>query len=195
MKTIVGFLSRAHGFEVLSSLIESKNHKILKIYTHKLNPKSQDPSRSVRSDYNFFVKKCIQNNIELISIDSKNDEIKDCPSCDFIIEVSWRYLIPENITSKAKISAFGIHRGKLPSYAGAQPIKQALEHEDKEIILSAHELKNVIDSGSVITTIQHPVNYDKKFSIEENVQRLRDEITPLFSKLFFNTLKILEQKV
>jgi len=37
--------------------------------------------------------------------------------------------------------------------------------------------------------VSHPVNYDKNASLEENVQRLRDEITPLFSKLALTTLK------
>jgi hypothetical protein len=50
MKTIVGFLSRPHGFDALSTLIESQNYKIIKVYTHKLNPKSQDPQRSIRTD-------------------------------------------------------------------------------------------------------------------------------------------------
>ena len=195
MKKVVGFLSRAHGFNVFKALVESSNYEILKIYTHKLNPKSQDPSRSVRSDYELFMKKCKEKNIEFDSIDSKNDQIKDCPDCDYIVEVSWRYLIPESITSKAKIIAFGIHRGKLPEYAGAQPIKQALEHGDKKIILSAHELKNIIDEGNVIATIQHQVNYNEKLSLDENIQRLRNEITPHFSKLLFNTFEKLEQKV
>ena len=47
MKTIVGFLSRPHGFDALSALIKSQNYKIIKVYTHKLNPKSQDPQRTV----------------------------------------------------------------------------------------------------------------------------------------------------
>ena len=103
-------------------------------------------------------------------------------NCDFIVEVSWRYLILSYITKKASIAAFGVHRGKLPEYAGAEPIKQALNKNEKEIIISAHYLGQEIDLGGTINTLSHPVNYKYSKTLEENVQRLRDEITPLFSQ-------------
>ncbi len=189
MKTIVGFLSRDHGFNVLQTLVDKKEFKIIKIFTHKHNPKSQDITRSIRKDFQKFVSLCEQKNIELISIDSKDTEI-NCPNCDFIIEVSWRYLISPEITRKANILAFGIHRGKLPNYAGAEPIKQALENNEKEIILSAHYLDQKIDAGKVITTKYYVINYNSKKSLEENIQLIRDKITPLFSEI---TLEVLEK--
>ncbi|EPA05235.1 formyltransferase family protein [Candidatus Nitrosarchaeum limnium] len=194
MKTIVGFLSRPHGFNVLNSLVTSSNYKLLQVYTHKLNPKSQDPSRSERSDYHLFVKMCKKYNIPLIPIDSKNHEFDDFPECDFIIEVSWRYLIPKNILKKANIASFGIHRGKLPEYAGSEPIKQAFNHNENEIVLSAHDLNAAIDQGEVFETISHPITYDNSISIIDNIQKIRDEITPKFSILAFKTLLKLDQK-
>jgi len=192
MKTIVGFLSRPHGLNVLQELIKSTNYSVIKVYTHSRNPKSQDPKRSIRPDFSIFEKICKENKISLISVDSKNQEISNVPNSDFILEVSWRYLIKENVTKKPKIASFGIHRGKLPDYAGAEPIKQALLNNEKEIILSAHFLDPQIDAGGTISILSHPVNYDNNASLEENIQRLRDEITPLFSKLTFQTLKKLE---
>ena len=193
MKTIVGFLSRSHGYEALSALVKSQNYKIIKLYTHKLNPKSQDPQRSIRTDYELFVKKCTDNSIPLTSIDSMNDEIIDFPDCDYIIEISWRYIIPNNIIKKARIAAFGIHRGKLPDFPGAEPIKQALLNGEKKIVLSAHYLEKYIDVGGVISTIDFPVNYNDDRHLDINIQTIRDEITPLFSKLVFQTLNILEK--
>ena len=193
MKTIVGFLSRHHGFDALSALIKSQNYKIIKVYTHKLNPKSQDPQRSIRMDYELFVKKCADNSIPLTAIDSMNDEIIDFPDCDYIIEISWRYIIPNNIIKKARIAAFGIHRGKLPDFPGAEPIKQALLNGEKKIVLSAHYLEKYIDVGGVISTIDFPVNYNDDRHLDINIQTIRDEITPLFSKLVFQTLNILEK--
>ena len=193
MKTIVGFLSRPHGYDVLSALVKSQNYKIIKLYTHKLNPKSQDPQRSIRTDYELFVKKCADNSIPLISIDTVSDEITDFPDCDYILEISWRYKIPNNIINKARIAAFGIHRGKLPDFAGAEPIKQALLNGEKKIVLSAHYLEKDIDAGNIISTIEFPVNYNGDKDLDVNIQIIRDEITPLFSKLVFQTLNILEK--
>ena len=193
MKTIVGFLSRPHGYDVLSALVKSQNYKIIKLYTHKLKPKSQDPQRSIRTDYELFVKKCADNSIPLISIDTVSDEITDFPDCDYILEISWRYKIPNNIINKARIAAFGIHRGKLPDFAGAEPIKQALLNGEKKIVLSAHYLEKDIDAGNIISTIEFPVNYNGDKNLDVNIQTIRDEITPLFSKLVFQTLNILEK--
>ena len=193
MKTIVGFLSRPHGYDALSAIAKSQNYKIIKLYTHKLNPKSQDPQRSIRTDYELFVKKCADNSIPLVSIDTIDDEIIDFPDCDYILEISWRYRIPKSIIDKARILAFGIHRGKLPDFAGAEPIKQALLNGEKKIVLSAHYLEKDIDAGNIISTIEFPVNYNGDKNLDVNIQTIRDEITPLFSKLVFQTLNILEK--
>ena len=191
MKSVVALVSRAHGLNILDALIKSKNYEVCEVFTHKLNPKSQDSTRSVRSDFHNYLKKCEENKIKMRTVDSPNEEIKDFPNCDFIVEVSWRYLIPVNIINRAKISAFGIHRGKLPEFAGAEPIKQALQKGEKEIVISAHYLSPKIDGGDVIYSKKYPVNYNPQYDLESNVQRLRDEITPLFSKIMFKTLEIL----
>jgi len=193
MKTIIGFLSRPHGYDALSAIAKSQNYKIIKLYTHKLKPKSQDPQRSIRTDYELFIKKCADNSIPLISIDTISDEITDFPDCDYILEISWRYKIPNNIINKARIAAFGIHRGKLPDFAGAEPIKQALLNDEKKIVLSAHYLEKEIDAGNIISTMEFPVNYNGDKDLDVNIQIIRDEITPLFSKLVFQTLNILEK--
>ena len=140
---MIAFLSRSHGLGVLSSLVNYEKYQLLKVFTHRLNPKSQDPNRSERSDFSLFDKMCLENNIPLVTIDSK-ELLEEIPDCDYVVEVSWRYIISESVTKKARIAAFGIHRGKLPEYAGAEPIKQALLHNEKEIILSAHYLNPII---------------------------------------------------
>jgi len=194
MISIVGFLSRPHGYSVLKELIKNKNIDIKKIFTHSLNPASQDPTRSIRTDFPLFKKICAENKIKLEKIDSKEDKNVEIPECDYIIEVSWRYFIPKEISLKAKKKSFGIHRGKLPDYAGSEPIKQALLKNENYIILSVHDLLADIDMGKVINEIKYPTNYDSTKTLDENIQRLRNEITPLFAKLTIQTLEKLEGK-
>jgi len=193
MKTVIGFLSRPHGFNALTALVNSKYYHVKAVYTHALNPKSQDQTQGKRDDYDHYTKTCLDYNIPLITVDVKDQKI-EVSECDFIVEISWRYLISEDIIKKAKIAAFGIHRGKLPDFAGAEPIKQALIKKEKEIILSAHYLSPIIDQGKTIATISHAVNYDASTDLNNNIQRLRDEITPLFSKLMFKTFNFFENK-
>jgi methionyl-tRNA formyltransferase len=187
MISVVGFLSRSHGYAVLEELIKNKNIVIQKIFTHSLNPLSQDSTRSIRDDFFLFENICNKNKIKLEKIDSKNDQNIEIDECDYIVEVSWRYFIPKEVCLKAKILAFGIHRGKLPDYAGAEPIKQALVKNETDIVLSVHNLLAEIDMGQVINSMQHSVNYNSKKTFDENIQRLRDEITPLFPKLTLQT--------
>jgi methionyl-tRNA formyltransferase len=194
VQTIVGFLSRSHGFNVLTTLGKMDQFKFLKIYTHKLNPKSQDLNRKIRDDYVLFVNECKKLSIPLVTIDSKDANILDCPESDYIIEVSWRYIIPSEIVKKSKIGTFGVHRGKLPNYAGPEPIKQALENNEKEIILSAHYLEPKIDSGDVISMIKYNLKNIPPKDFEKQIQEIRDEITPLFSKIVLDTLEILNDK-
>ena len=188
MITIVGFLSRPHGYNALCGIIDNPNYKLLKVFTHKLKPKSEDSSRSERKDYILFKQICRKNNIPLEAIDSNSQIINNVPQCDFIVEISWRYLISQEIVKQASTLTFGVHRGKLPEYAGSEPIKQALEKNESKIVLSSHHLAEEIDSGGTINTISHLVNYDNSKSLDVNVQRLRNEITPMFSKIVETTI-------
>ncbi|MBR73438.1 MAG: methionyl-tRNA formyltransferase [Dehalococcoidaceae bacterium] len=194
MKEVVGFLSREHGLEVLNSLIKSSSYKLIKVYTHSLKPKSEDPQRAIREDYIIYKKICQEHDIPLEPIDSKDFVIEDFPKCDFIIEVSWRYLISKNIISSPRISSIGIHRGELPKFAGAEPMKKAIMNKEKNIIVTAHYLDKNIDEGETITSITHPINYDSQMTLDENILRLRNEITKYFSKLTFDAFRIYEEK-
>ena len=194
MISVVGFLSRSHGYAVLKELIKNENIIIQKIFTHSLNPLSQDSARSIRDDFFLFENICTKNKIKLEIIDSKENQNIDILECDYILEISWRYFIPKKVCLKAKKLAFGIHRGKLPDYAGSEPIKQALTKNENNIILSVHNLLAEIDMGQVLNTMTYPVNYNSEKTFDENIQRLRNEITPLFPKLAVQTLENFETK-
>ena len=72
--------------------------------------------------------------------------------------------------------------------------KYNILHNEKLIVLSSHYLEKNIDTGQVISSIEFPVDYNNKKNLEVNIQTIRDDITPLFSKLLFKTLNILENK-
>ena len=63
MITLVAFLSRPHGYNTLCGIIDKSDYKLLKVYTHKLKPKSEDPNKAERKDYQLFVEKCKENKI------------------------------------------------------------------------------------------------------------------------------------
>jgi len=194
---VVGFLAREHGLNGLAGLINSDNYKPVCIFTHKFIPKSQDPNRSEREDFSKYELLCKTHNIPLYAIDSKEEAMKideiltELKEFDFITSISWRRLIPVNQLNMAKIGGVNLHRGKLPDYAGAEPIKQALNSGNHFIYITSHILAEEIDSGDTISAHKHPVNYDNNQSLDKNIERLKCELTPHFGSLLIKSLNLM----
>ena len=198
--SVVGFLAREHGLNGLNSLVNSDTYNTICVFTHKLKPKSQDSNRSVREDYSEYESLCRNNNIPLYAIDSKKEAIKideillELKDFDFIASISWRRLIPVNQLNMPKIGGVNLHRGKLPDYAGAEPIKQALNNGDHFVFITSHILAEEIDCGETIATYKHPANFNNNESLYENIERLKFELKPHFGPLLIKSLDTMVEK-
>jgi methionyl-tRNA formyltransferase len=187
---------RNHGLETLKNLNELSDYNIIAIFTHKFNPKSLDTQQKERDDFSDYEKFAEINSIPLYTIDKSNekfilDDFALQYNYDFLISVSWRYLISPQVFLKANIGSINIHRGDLPKYAGAEPIKRALENSEKFIHISCHNISKNFDEGEVIFESTHPTNYDVSLSLDDNVERLKKEITPYFPQLTIKSLELL----
>ncbi len=195
---IIALVARNHGYEAIQQLQKLDSYEIIAIFTHKFNPKIYDLNKGIRIDFPKLEKFAQNNNILFYSIDSKEeksilDNFAINNDFDFLVSISWRYIIPKLVFSKAKINSINIHRGDLPKYAGNEPIKQALENHEKEIIVSSHLINEKIDDGEILLKISHSVNYDESKSLDSNIVRLKNEITPIFPKITVNSLKMLQE--
>jgi methionyl-tRNA formyltransferase len=192
--TVVGFLARAHGLNGLIHLLASDRYDLVHVFTHRLNPGSEDPARAQREDFGEYKTGCEQNKIPLTSIDSKEEArgigslLTRLDGFDFIVSISWRRLIPADQLRLPTIGGVNLHRGKLPEYKGAEPIKQALHHGDDTIVITAHHLSEEIDSGETIGAYTHPVNLNQDVALEANISRLKKELTPHFGPLLIQSL-------
>ena len=189
-------VAREHGLESLKKLIELKNYKIIAIFTHRLNPKSYDPQRGERSDFKDFENISKLYKIPFFTIDDKSEKnqlenFSKENEFDFLISISWRYLISPQVFEKAKIGSINLHRGDLPKYAGAEPIKRALENKESNISICAHHIIQNYDEGEIICKITYPTNHEQDKTLDENVERLKKEITPYFPQLTIKSLEIL----
>ena len=193
----ITLLARNHGLETLRFLLRDDNpYQVSVVFTHKLNPKSYDPERKVRNDFQEFIDLTNKNHIPLYTIDTKEEKSKletftTDNEFDFLISISWRYLIPPPVFNKAKIGSINLHRGSLPKYAGVEPIRRALENKENEIFICSHVITENIDEGRVICKAKHPTNYDKTKPLIDNVERLKNEIMPYFPKLTMKSLEML----
>ena len=195
---VVGFLAREHGLNGLVNLIDSGIYNPICIFTHRLDVRSQYHNRSQRTDFGEYEAICKSQDIPLYTIDSKDEAMKvddilaKHGEFDFIASISWRRLIPANQLSMSNFDGVNLHRGKLPEYAGAEPIKQALNNKDNFIFITSHILAEEIDSGDTIAVYKHPANYDNRCSLNENIERLKKELTPHFGPLLIESLNIIE---
>jgi methionyl-tRNA formyltransferase len=197
--TCIGLLAREHGLAVARALAETPRFQLTTLFTHQRRPRSEDPARGVRADYPLFEAFGKEFDIPIRSIDSKAGHevlLKELRTRrpDFLISVSWRYILPVEIIEAPRYCTINVHRGDLPKYAGAEPVKRALQDGCEAIAVCAHEMIEELDAGPILARTTHPARYDASVDLDANVERIKHEITPLFPGLVFEAIDRVLQK-
>ncbi len=198
-KKVVGLLARQHGLSALQAILASPRFELVAVATHRRLPKREDPNRGDRPEFADFIALTTQHKVPLYSVDTNEEEKlleQKLLQLDFdlLISVSWRRLIPLPVIQHAKIGGINLHRGRLPEYPGAEPIKQALVHGDGTIVITAHILDEKIDHGDTLCLYEHPVAYQASLSLEVNIERLKTELSPHFGPLILRATDELEKR-
>lgn len=197
---VVCLFARDCGVKALEGLLNDKRFIIAGLLVHSRLPKSEDPNRGIRPEFHIFKEIAYKHSIPLSTIDTREDAknlafLRTIEPFDFLISLSWRFLVPKEILQKARIAALNAHRGKLPTYAGAEPIKRAIENNEKYAVLTVHEMVETIDAGKVIIEKAHRINYDSSKTLEENIEEVKKEILPLYPEAIIEAIdKVLETK-
>ncbi|MDP1835694.1 MAG: formyltransferase family protein [Chlamydiales bacterium] len=183
---VVALLARTHGLNGLQALLNSTKYQVVAIATHRLLPKSESEERAERSDFAHYQTLATQHDIPLYTVDSKAEQQKLEETLlnmdyDFLASISWRRLIPLSLINHARFGGVNLHRGRLPDYPGAEPIKQALSKGDKTVVITAHILDEQIDHGRTLCVYEHPVTH-------QDIERIKDELTSHFGPLLLQAL-------
>ena len=191
--SVVGLLAREHGLDGLKHLIDSDRYDPVGVFTHRKRPTCEDSQRSEREGFQEYKQLTEENDIPLHTIDSRKgsrkfDRVLEHVEFDLIACISWRYLIPPHQLQNPRIGGINLHRGKLPEYAGAEPVARALRDGKSEVYITAHILDEKIDSGEVISVYRHPITHDPGCSLDDNVERIKKELTPHFGPLLIKAL-------
>ena len=195
----IGFLARSHGIAVFEALVRSEQYTLSAVFTHARNPKMYDAERKIRPDFEKFQEIAQKNEIPFYSVDTRKENaamevyVKQ-NSFDLLVSVSWRRLVLPCVFERAAIGAVNVHRGDLPKYAGAEPIRRALEAKEEYVAVCAHAMTEKIDAGEVLAREVCQVKYDARLSLEENVELLKENITPLFPAIVMNAFELLIKK-
>lgn len=194
-KKVLAFLARAHGLNGLQALVKSPDFSIVALVTHKLLPKSEDSLRQERPEYRQFldIAKALQ--LPFFTVDGQKEQLEIDKallhlSYDWIVSISWRRLIPTEILEHASQGGVNLHRGRLPDYPGAEPIKQALLKGDSSVTISAHRLTPQLDEGELLAVYEHSlVHLDPTLPIEQRIAQIKEELTPHFGPLLLQALR------
>jgi methionyl-tRNA formyltransferase len=138
-------------------------------------------------------------NIPLYVVDSPGEEIfenlESPGEFDFLLSLSWRFLIPKKILSKARLASINLHRGLLPRYAGAEPVRRMLEDGLKQATITAHIMEEIVDSGEILSEAHLPMEILAGESIPQAVSRIKNELDPLYPSVAFDAVqKVLKSR-
>lgn len=176
---IAAFLAREHGLAGLKALLSESNIQVTTLYTHRYEPQSQ----LERKEFPLYLTIAKQHHLPFQTIDSSKEMETLNLNADLILSISWRYRFSQKLLQSCPLGGVNIHRGALPQYRGAEPIKRALQNGKKQIVVCAHQMIEQIDAGPILEYAIHDIVRIEGEDLEIAVERIKKEITPLFALL------------
>ena len=169
----------------LESLLQSK-HEVKAVVSNSAKPMGR--KRALKhTDVGSYA---LQNNIELIELDSFNNDAiyKKLLSLnvDIFVVVAFR-ILPEKCISIPKFGSINLHASLLPSYRGAAPIQWALMNGDKTTGVSVFQIEKKVDTGKIIT--QAKIDIDKN----DNYEILSNKLSKVGAGALVGALNTLEK--
>ena len=134
------------GVNCLNALLNA-GIQIDLVVTHQ-----DDPNENVW--FGSVAKLCVEKNIPYIT-PSANELVDLAPKLqalapDYIFSFYYRFMIPAQILSCAKIAALNMHGSLLPKYRGRAPVNWAILHGEIETGATLHIMEAKPDAGDIV---------------------------------------------
>ena len=134
------------GVNCLKALL-SAGIQVDLVFTHQ-----DDPNENVW--FGSVAKLCTEKNIPYVTPNS-NQLVNFIPKIqalapDYIFSFYYRFMIPEQILSCAKIAALNMHGSLLPKYRGRAPVNWAILHGETETGATLHVMEAKPDAGDIV---------------------------------------------
>ena len=189
----VALLAREPGILVLKdALLNNPLVDLMAVYTHGLLPKKE--GSLPRSELSHYKQVCELAGVPLYVLDYPNAKFLEkylpVDPFDLLVVLSWRYILSKEVLARPKVAAINFHRGSLPSYKGAEPVKQAINAGDRQIEITAHHITECLDEGSVIATKIMKLNSGfNEVDIDAYIEQVKRDLYPLYSPLVKESLQ------
>jgi methionyl-tRNA formyltransferase len=86
---------------------------------------------------------------------------------ELIFVLGFPYKIPKSVLQKPTHGFFNIHFGKLPKYGGSFPVFWQIKNQEKEGVLTIHQMDKSFDSGPIAVEIPFEITPINTFGIVE----------------------------
>lgn len=192
----IALLARRPGVLVLeNALIQHPKLEIVTVFSHRKLPKAE--GEADRQEVSEFETICKRSEIPLRWLDYPEaghleSYLPDEP-IDLLIVLNWRFLISKSVLDRLQLGGINIHRGALPEYAGAEPVRHAIEAGERRVAITAHKLIPIIDAGPplAIAWIDIPPLPSGKTS-HEYAATVRDWLEPIYAPLTLTAIAALQ---
>jgi folate-dependent phosphoribosylglycinamide formyltransferase PurN len=192
----VGLLAQPAGVAVLQrSLLRNPDIELVAVATHRLNPTSEDPSRGERPEFSVFEEVCAAHGIPLVAIDDLASgrhlaALDRFAPIDLLCSVSWRFVLSSDALARARVASINLHRGKLPEYPGAEPVRRMIEDGEPEAVITAHVMVEEVDAGEILATAAVPIRALEGRTSHELAEVIKEELVALFPPLMDTAIRI-----
>lgn len=152
---VICLVARQGGVKLLTCLLRHPNITVVGVFTHSKRPRSEDPNRTERPEF-LQMRKLLEGiNIPLYAVDSLSEAkrmegFEELGEFDFLLSLSWRFLVHPHILGRSRLADINLHRGLLPRYSGAEPVRRMLEDGLKQATITAHIMVDAIDAGEIL---------------------------------------------
>lgn len=183
----VALLAREPGLQVLTNaLIGNGLIDLVHVFTHGTRPKAEGGGE--RPELSRYRDAAGTHGLPLTVLDMP--EARDLGAhmpagdVDLLVSVSWRALVGEDVLGRLGAGAINLHRGALPAYAGAEPVRRALEAGEARVAITAHHMTAEIDAGAEIARVWLDVGgIAAEWPAAERAERVKEMLVPLYAPL------------
>lgn len=200
MRTVAALLGRRTGLEMLRRMLERPaDYCVRAVWTHPRLPLTESPERAIRPEFAEFEQLCREHRIPLHTVETRAEADALASGLsryqfDYLASLSWRFTVRQDALRLAKIACVNLHRGKLPEYPGAEPVRRMLEAGEKYAVISAHEMAEVVDSGPVLVAARFPAAILPGETSATAAERVKRELTPRYFEVLEQALALIEAR-
>jgi methionyl-tRNA formyltransferase len=183
----VAMLARKPGLLLLrDELAVNPMIELSAVLTHGRLPKGEGGGR--RPELDGFTALCGELGVALHVLDfpaarNPGPHLPD-GGFDLLVALSWRARVPEKVLARFRAGAINIHRGALPAYAGAEPVRRALAAGETRIAVTAHRMTGDLDEGPAIAVAWADAGPgDGDAEAPCRVETVKSRLEPLYAPL------------